>query len=159
MCAEIIISCVLPGFLFVIVVVDMSRRRYWSDEYTVVHLFVYKNVTKTAAIFYCRFRSRSRCRREILTSHTFDTTIVLGVLLPYIIKCYDAFFFKTIDAFWFSYCYTLENSVYFVQMTVKYFDMFDIISKPALFFMNSWQHRNSNMFNPCKEGKWMCTFT
>ena len=34
----------------------------------VVHLVVYKSVTKTTAIFNCRSRTRCRCRSEILTS-------------------------------------------------------------------------------------------
>ena len=38
----------------------------------VVHHFVYKDVTKTTAIFKCRSRTRCRCRSEILTSLIFQ---------------------------------------------------------------------------------------
>ena len=39
----------------------------------VVHHFVYKDVTKTTAIFKCRSRTRCRCRSEILTSLMCDS--------------------------------------------------------------------------------------
>ena len=58
--ADIIISCVLSGFLFVIVVVD-DEMEAMSRSYICV-----QDVTKTIAICLCR--SRTRCRSEILTS-------------------------------------------------------------------------------------------
>ena len=58
-CSDIFISCVIPGLLFVIVVVD-------DEMEAMSRSFVYENVMKTTAIFHCR--SRTRCRSEILTS-------------------------------------------------------------------------------------------
>ena len=64
LCVDIIISCVLPGFLFVIVVLDDEMEAMSHSS------LLYKNVTKMTAIFHrC---SRTRCRSEILTSLLFE---------------------------------------------------------------------------------------
>ena len=73
--ADIIISCVLPGFLFGIVVVDDEIEAISRSS-----LCVQKR-NKTTAIFHCRSRTVYRC--EILTS-LFTQYIQLDMLSLYV---------------------------------------------------------------------------
>ena len=60
LCTDIFISCVIPWFLFVIIVEDGMEMMSRSS--------MYKNETKKTAIYHCRSRTH---RSEILTSLLF----------------------------------------------------------------------------------------